>query len=158
MWNCEECGCQRIAGDLVSCPMCGKERDTMPKINAETGPTYAPGTEPEGVPSAAAAAPAATADAAKVDDGASGEPATSDNHAGNDNAPAGQSDEDVAVDVNGDGQLDHYETATKADLATEAGRRGLSTAGSKTDLVKRLQDADAAARVPVQQAPAETGK
>lgn len=37
-WDCEECGCQQIAGDLAACPMCGKEHD-MPKINALTGPT-----------------------------------------------------------------------------------------------------------------------
>lgn len=38
MWDCPACGCQAIAHDLASCPMCGKERQ-MPKISAQDGPS-----------------------------------------------------------------------------------------------------------------------
>jgi hypothetical protein len=30
MWECESCGCQGIAGDLVVCPVCRKERPAAP--------------------------------------------------------------------------------------------------------------------------------
>ncbi|HET9889652.1 MAG TPA: SAP domain-containing protein [Mycobacterium sp.] len=59
-------------------------------------------------------------------------------------ADAPRSDEDAPVDVNGDGQVDAYERATKADLVAQCEQRGLPTAGTKADLVRRLQEADAA--------------
>lgn len=40
MWNCEQCGCQAIAGDLASCPMCGDPRTdpgASPLTEDETG-------------------------------------------------------------------------------------------------------------------------
>lgn len=56
-----------------------------------------------------------------------------------------QSDEDAPVDVNGDGQLDTYEQATKAELVAQCEQRGLPTSGTKAELVRRLQDHDAEA-------------
>lgn len=53
-------------------------------------------------------------------------------------------DDDEPVDVDGDGEITGYEVFSKADLITECESRGLSTAGNKPDLVRRLQEHDAA--------------
>lgn len=58
--------------------------------------------------------------------------------------PPATSDEDVDVDVNGDGRIDGYEAFTKAELQAECERLGLPTTGNKPDLVARLQEADQA--------------
>lgn len=68
-------------------------------------------------------------------------------------AQTGTSDEDAPVDVDGDGLIAGYEVFTKADLVkhidtlneTRAEDNKLSTAGNKPDLVRRIQEAEAAA-------------
>lgn len=65
-------------------------------------------------------------------------------------------EEDAPVDVDGDGQITEYEVFTKADLVkhietlneTRADDDQLSTAGNKPDLVRRIQEAEAAAAQP----------
>lgn len=65
--------------------------------------------------------------------------------------PVVESDED-SVDVDGDGQISGYEVFSKADLIghiemlneSRAEDAKLSTAGNKPDLVRRIQEADAA--------------
>lgn len=37
MWTCESCGTQGIAGDLMSCPTCAKER-AVPRIDDVPAP------------------------------------------------------------------------------------------------------------------------
>lgn len=49
MWNCENCGCQAIAGSLGFCPACFKERD-MPKNTVEGGYTNQALGTPEDAP------------------------------------------------------------------------------------------------------------
>lgn len=85
-------------------------------------------------------------DVARPADEEAAEPATVEQQPADDTAANAddQSDEDADVDVDGDGKMDGYEVFTKADLVAECERRALSTAGNKPDLVRRLQDADAA--------------
>lgn len=89
-------------------------------------------------------------DVARPADEEAAEPTTADQQPGDSGTVAAtedadaQSDEDADVDVNGDGKVDGYEVFTKADLVTECEARGLATSGNKPDLVRRLQDADAA--------------
>lgn len=74
-------------------------------------------------------------------------------------ADAVQPDEDAPVDVDGDGQITEYEVFTKVDLVkhietlneTRADDDQLSTAGNKPDLVRRIQEAEAAAAQPARE-------
>ncbi len=106
----------------------------MPKISATAGPTmYDPSGEVAADEVAAqppAAAPSGSAASAVTDDG--------------------------PVDVDGDGQITSYELFTKPDLIAHieglnenrAVDDQLSTAGNKPDLVRRIQEAEAAAAKP----------
>lgn len=86
-------------------------------------------------------------DVARPADEEAAEPTTVEHRPADDTGTANadaQSDEDADVDVNGDGKMDGYEVFSKADLVAECEARGLATSGNKPDLVRRLQDADAA--------------
>lgn len=60
------------------------------------------------------------------------------------NGSSADPDDDAPVDVDGDGQITGYEAFSKADLIAECERLGLPTYGNKPDLVRRLQQHDAA--------------